>query len=83
VNVTHIVTEWNPESEVSLVVAECGETGLVRPDGSVYPEGFDWFEPPYTMKATCKACVREYRARYAELFEAVHGVFKQVDEAKS
>lgn len=62
---THIVEDWNTDVEVSVVVAECGAVATIGPDGVPHPEGFDFYEPPWTDKATCEACRREYEAKCA------------------
>lgn len=63
--ITHIVIHDTSDEEVNVLVAECGKVAICLPDGSLRPEHFDFYSPPWTAKATCESCKREYGARSA------------------
>lgn len=53
----HYVEHFDPEPYVSVVVAECGASASIGPDGTVSPVGFDFYGPPYWSKVTCPRCI--------------------------
>jgi hypothetical protein len=71
--ITHIVLWDASDEEVNVIVAECGKVALCMPDGSLRPEHFDFFSPPWTAKATCESCKRENGARTAEFLRSKSG----------
>lgn len=53
--------DFNAESEVSIVIAECGASGAVLGDGSLSPSDFDF--APSLEAVTCEACIRGKMAK--------------------
>lgn len=56
VKIVH-VAEYDPEKLFEVVVAWCGRTALMYPDGKLEPGDYDFVLPPFARHADCEACI--------------------------